>query len=419
MDNVLVSVICTAYNHEKFIKDAIEGVVNQKTSFNYELIIHDDASTDNTASIIKDYEDKFPHIIKAIYQKDNQYQQGRVIGKEFIYPLVKGKYIAFCEGDDYWIDENKLQKQIDFMESHEEYSMCMHNAVGLNYESGEKKLLNTFPQTGTYSQEEQIRTGLGTNFPAYASYVLRTKFIWEIPDFFYESRIGDYTIRQYYANCGKVYYFEDAMSVYRVRTPNSYMKKISDDRLFYNNYTLRMIRFFEKFDLYTNHKYHNILKCKIESDYFGFCISIEKDKGIPKALAGGLNLEIIRDCYQRMAVEHVDSSIWEMSGKVSYLFIYGTSRVAAVCKEQLKYAAINFEGFVVSDNQMKPDTFEGEKVYYLSEVVSEYNNPGFILAVQPINANVIIETLKEYKINNFCQPYILEGTAGDCGGYHI
>lgn len=79
MDNILVSVICTAYNHEKFIKDAIEGVVNQKTNFNYELIVHDDASTDGTASVIREYEEKYPQLIKAIYQKENQYKKRRIL----------------------------------------------------------------------------------------------------------------------------------------------------------------------------------------------------------------------------------------------------------------------------------------------------------------------------------------------------
>lgn len=411
MDNILVSVICTAYNHEKFIKDAIEGVVNQKTNFNYELIVHDDASTDGTASVIREYEEKYPQLIKAIYQKENQYKKRRIY-ESILFPIVRGKYIAFCEGDDYWISRDKLQKQIDFMESHEEYSMCMHNAIQLNFENGEEKTLNTFPKTGTYSQEEQIRTGMGTNFPAFASYVIRTKFLQGIPDFFYESRTVDYTIRQYYANCGKVYYFEEVMSVYRVKTPSSYMKKISDDQQFYNNYTLKMIRFFEQFDRYTNGKYHDILECKIESDYFGFCLSIEKEEGISKAITGGLNLEIIKECYQRLAVEHVDNSIREMNKKVNSLFIYGTSRVAVVCKKQLEYAAIGFDGFVVSDNQMKPDIFEGKKVYYLSEVVSRYNHSGFILGVQPINAKRIIEILREHKIENYCQPYTRKSRIG-------
>ncbi len=119
----LVSIITLAYNHENYIRDCLEGILKQKTSFKFELIIHDDASTDNTANIIKEYEKKYPNVIKPIYQKENQYSKGIAIGRTFLYPCVKGKYIAFCEGDDYWIDPLKLQKQVAFLEANKSYSM--------------------------------------------------------------------------------------------------------------------------------------------------------------------------------------------------------------------------------------------------------------------------------------------------------
>ena len=104
-----VSVICLAYNHEKYIRKTLEGFVKQKTNFSVEYIIHDDASTDSTASIVREFEEKYPDLIKPIYQKENQYSKGVPITRN-LQMQVQGKYIAFCEGDDYWIDEYKLQK---------------------------------------------------------------------------------------------------------------------------------------------------------------------------------------------------------------------------------------------------------------------------------------------------------------------
>ena len=126
-DDVVVSVLCTAYNHEKYIRSALDGFVNQKTNFRYEVLINDDASTDHTAAIIAEYEAKYPDIIKPVYQTENQYSKGVFITKSILFPRSKGKYTAICEGDDYWCDENKLQKQVDFLESHEEYAACVHN----------------------------------------------------------------------------------------------------------------------------------------------------------------------------------------------------------------------------------------------------------------------------------------------------
>src|SRR5690625_43209 len=116
----LVSITCRTNNLEKFIRNAIEGILMQKTTLPFELIIHDDVSTDSTTDIIRDYESKYPHIIKPIYQEENQYSKGIKIGVKYIHPQIKGKYYAICEGDDYWIDPLKLQKQVDILEGNDE-----------------------------------------------------------------------------------------------------------------------------------------------------------------------------------------------------------------------------------------------------------------------------------------------------------
>ena len=124
MSTPLVSIFTLAYNHESFIGQCMDGIVMQQTSFPFELLIHDDASTDATADIIREYETRYPHIIKPIYQTENQYDKDASYFEDFLLPKSQGKYIAICEGDDYWTDPLKLQKQIDFMETHPDYSIC-------------------------------------------------------------------------------------------------------------------------------------------------------------------------------------------------------------------------------------------------------------------------------------------------------
>nr|WP_163503656.1 glycosyltransferase [Halomonas socia] len=123
----LVSVKCNAYNHAGYIRDAINGFLMQRTNFPFEIIIHDDASTDGTDKIISEYMGRYPSIIRGVLQKENQYSQGKRPGN-FTAHLVRGKYIAFCEGDDYWLDENKLQVQADFLERNPSFSVCGHDA---------------------------------------------------------------------------------------------------------------------------------------------------------------------------------------------------------------------------------------------------------------------------------------------------
>ena len=147
----LVSIICTAYNHETFIKDALEGFVMQKTNFPFEIIISDDASTDKTASIIKQYEINHTQLFKTFYHKENQYSKNIPFFYDELIKNARGKYIALCEGDDYWTDPLKLQKQVDFLEVNEDFGIvhadCNYYIEKINqweYHTS-KNLTNNFP----------------------------------------------------------------------------------------------------------------------------------------------------------------------------------------------------------------------------------------------------------------------------------
>lgn len=125
----LVSIICNTYNHEDFIEDAINGFLMQVTTFPFEVLIHDDASTDHTADIIRTYEKKYPKIIKPIYQKENQYSKGIKPSEAHGFSRASGAYIAVCEGDDYWTDPDKLLKQVSFLESSKDYVVTCHDSI--------------------------------------------------------------------------------------------------------------------------------------------------------------------------------------------------------------------------------------------------------------------------------------------------
>ncbi|WP_282123989.1 glycosyltransferase [Algibacter mikhailovii] len=206
----LLSICCTSYNHEKFIKDTIDGFLMQKTDFPIEIIIHDDASTDKSAEIINDYAHKDDRII-TILQTENQYSQKIKPWASFLFPKARGKYIALCEGDDYWTDPLKLQKQVDFLENHEDYNICF-NKSKIYYQNegvfGDDFITGSTPETTTI-EDVVIRNYIPTN-----TVVLRNNF--ELPKWFNLLPMGDWPLLIIQVKNKKIKYFNEEMGVYRI-----------------------------------------------------------------------------------------------------------------------------------------------------------------------------------------------------------
>lgn len=212
---LMVTIRCIAYNQEKYIRDCLEGFVMQKTNFRFEAIVHDDASTDGTAAIIKEYAEKYPDIIKPILETENQYSKHDGSLQRIMDEACKGKYLAFCEGDDYWTDPLKLQKQVDFLESHPDCSLCFHNAV-MHWEDGRAEdALFSHVENRIYTGVEIFQNWIVPT----ASVVIRYNEAYkgwrrkaaENKHFCY----GDILCFLSASKCGKLYGMSDVMSVYR------------------------------------------------------------------------------------------------------------------------------------------------------------------------------------------------------------
>lgn len=141
MNEPVLSIHCLVYNHGPYLRQCLDGFVMQKTGFPFEAIVHDDCSTDNSAAIIREYAQKYPDIIKPIYERENMYKKIGFSGIDRImFANTHGKYIAVCEGDDYWTDPHKLQKHVDFLESHSDFGLHYTQAYQLNQQTGEKTM---------------------------------------------------------------------------------------------------------------------------------------------------------------------------------------------------------------------------------------------------------------------------------------
>ena len=277
LEEIGVSIVCLAYNAEKYIAQCLEGFLKQNCNFKYEIFVHDDASTDNTASIIQKYEKKYPESIHAIYQKENQYSKGVRIDYKYIYPYVKGKYIALCEGDDFWRDENKLQKQYDALEIHPECHMCIHRVQAV-YEDGIKKDMqypNFRLNTGVIESKDFIDYNCTNDYVFQTSSYFMLKedefeFQNENPIFKQVSATGDLARMFYFATRGDIFYIDDIMSSYRHGSTSSDARKEMDGKteeklqIHFN----KQIKMMEEFDKYTSGKYHQLCERKINGYLF-------------------------------------------------------------------------------------------------------------------------------------------------------
>lgn len=260
---LMVTIRCTTYNQEAYIRECLEGFVMQKTNFRFEAIVHDDASTDGTADIIREYEEKYPDIIKPIYETENQHSKHDGSLSRIMDEHTHGKYVAVCEGDDYWTDPLKLQKQYDFMEEHPECSMCFH-ANHILLPTGEKLLHKHRMIKTIYPPEDIILLdGVHLNTIFY-----RWKFLKEEgrPDFWKNCPIGDIPTKLYLASKGSIGFINDVMSVYRRSSIGGWScKRRKLTLLQRTNHHKKIIRMYQQYDDYTKRKYHSQLQEKVNS----------------------------------------------------------------------------------------------------------------------------------------------------------
>lgn len=267
--DMMVSICCITYNQEGYIKDALDGFLKQKTSFPYEVLIHDDASTDRTGQIIREYAERYPDIIKPILQTENQYSKGLTnISGTFNFPRAAGRYVAMCEGDDYWVDEEKLQMQVDYMEAHPDCSLCFHSAeVQVLERAVTERQMRPFIRNRVVAPEEIIdkRSGYPT-----ASLLFRTEMVKDLPDFYVQAPIADIPLQLLAAARGYGYYIDRPMCVYRLGGAASWtsMMKQGDYEGKQQRYFQQMKAMYQGFDQMSGGRFHDRVERAVDRLYF-------------------------------------------------------------------------------------------------------------------------------------------------------
>lgn len=228
-----VSISCITFNHEKYIRDAFEGFLMQETTFPVEILVHDDASTDSTADIVREYEARYPSLFRVIYQKENQYSKKVKIGFTYQYPRVRGKYYATCEGDDYWIDPLKLQKQVDFMMKESNCSMVFTGCI-IKKSDGEQKVIR-YKGIKTVDADRYLASSF---FMTTGSLLFHRRFI-NAPkeEWMDKAFAGDFVLRYRALAIGVIGYIDEITCVYNKGGDGSWSKRKLNKTLILKEYS--------------------------------------------------------------------------------------------------------------------------------------------------------------------------------------
>ena len=418
MNNPTVTVWCLTYNQKEFIKDALDGFVMQKTSFPFEVIVHDDASTDGTTDIVNEYAKKYPEIIKPMIETENQWQKG---GLKHIIGIMnekhrRGKYIAFCEGDDYWTDIQKLQIQVNFLLKNCEYSLTVHNGIKQNCVSN-----TTHPMVTDYSDHEIITEDIIMQMDGWyptASFVGKKQIFIDSFELF-SGQAQDFAIQLFSSYIGKVFYFSKCMSVYRFFVKNSWTNRtyICDKTRIldiFNN-----LEILSRFNKLSNYAFENVVNFRqtilwasvidlISQPLSEFELLVSTVKN---CIPLNLNKETyINQMYSKRSLIFSNKERFSSNSDINKLIskfvfknliIYCASTAGERMLENYKRLGVDVKFFVDSDSSKDNSVFCGKKVICVS-TLDTLNLDDYIIQIASIDYDSQIEkVLKKFNKCNY------------------
>lgn len=299
-----LSICLITYKHADYIRTCLDNILSQEVNFSYEIILGEDHSPDETATIIAEYASFHPDKIKAFIRAEN------VGGKaNFLHCFLqcRGEYVIFIEGDDYWTDNTKLQQQVDFLDAQPQASACFHNAEIL-YEdaSGRSNEFINGPDQAVWTETADLLSEKEAWFMATASVMMRRKYVATLPEWFVECKSGDIPMYVILAEKGPIGYIPTCMSVYRKNlggqsfTDNTKSKSFIENRIF----------MYSKLNEYTQFKYNQSIR-KIFSDYQLLLIKCHENEGrFLRQLVHLLRAFMLRGDYRWVTFKQLVRDYW-------------------------------------------------------------------------------------------------------------
>lgn len=412
--NIDITIFCLTYNHANYIRDALEGFLMQKTSYTYNIFVYDDASTDGTSDILREYQEKYQEkfdIYIAPYNIYNSPKRERIMD-ELYKKHIAGKYVAICEGDDYWTDSNKLQKQIEFMEQNPGCSMTAHGAYWLDCQTGVLKDYDPYSEDRYLTGDEIILQPQG-NLPTASLVMRKDVFIRDIQ--FPTCDVGDIPM-QLSALCkGKIYYFTDKMSLYRYMHIGSWSKEMGGNFESDNIHSYRMIDFMEKYDKYSKGVYHKFLKKRCidylyskinEYEHMNSKEYCERMQNLKKKLTNKEQRFIENQCrvFQLFKGNYVLNNVERKKIlKFRYVVIMGTGDYSKYITLLLDANQINYVGYVVTES-INNMNYNERKVWQLNNYTYKKEDTLVVVGISQKSEESVLKALEKNRFYNVMTP---------------
>lgn len=424
-DDVLVSVWCMTYNHKRYIKETIGSFLQQKTNFNYEIVIRDDASTDGTSKIVRKFSEKYPEKITAIIEESNygiHNERARLRQNDLMMKYLKGKYVAFCEGDDLWLDPHKLQIQADYMERHPDCMITGHNCVEINYSNSCIRALSPYSHEKDVTPEE-VFNWVNRNM-ATSSLMIRRELL-EPGGFLYDVCMGHAEIVFCAIAQGGIHYFDRIMSCYRSMAKGSWSRKNQENKETYVKQYIFVIINALRYNCFTKGKFSAMLSTYISNIAYQIsrrCTLEQLDQWIEdwkqkitgpytEDLDTGL-MEIRRLFRQITDPSYVRDEIRELRKSYKYIVIMGAGEFGKWVAQKLFNCGLDFDGFVVSDgmNEIRgrplPNKVMRKRIYHLSDLPFPNDEVGVIVGMD-LNHYSMVRANLERKGFKYIYPFLV------------
>ena len=280
-----VSVSMLTYNHKKYVRQALDGILGQKTDFPVEILVHDDCSTDGTDRILAEYAEQYPDQVKPIYEEVNQYQNGNTdCNSRLNYTRALGKYTAFCEGDDFWDDPEKLKIQVEYMEAHPECTLCFTAIYDVDETGKRMDVFRPYPGDRDCTIADVMRM---TKVWSIVSFLYRTEYLQNLPDYYHNCPVGDVPLLLVMGSHGTLHYIDRPTASYRHQSAGSWSSRLrqGDRAAKLRKHFDTMQTLYREFDEETGGKYHEESERAIRKMDFEYLIGTDQYRELLKDLS--------------------------------------------------------------------------------------------------------------------------------------